>query len=145
MAMYQTLHQWDQAIAVAESRNLPELDEMRSNYMTWLIETGQEEQAGQVRESQGDLQGALSYYMKAGMPGRAASLVMQHPELAQAQDVVERVSVALMNASLYETAGQLFEKAQLSSRALDAYKKGALRLYACVLRFMCVCVCALRL
>lgn len=124
MAMYQRLHQWDQAIAVADSRNLPERDDMRNNYMTWLIETGQEEQAGKLKEEQGDIQGALSFYMKAGLVGRAAHLVMHHPELARSQEIIDRVASALMSASLYETAGQLFESAQLTSNALQAYKKG---------------------
>jgi hypothetical protein len=50
MAMYQTLHKWDEAIIVAEARNHPNLDEMRASYSQWLTETGQEEKAGEMRE-----------------------------------------------------------------------------------------------
>eukprot|EP00055_Hartaetosiga_balthica_P012104 m.57788 g.57788 ORF g.57788 m.57788 type:complete len:1739 (-) comp7836_c0_seq1:151-5367(-) len=124
ISMYQGLHQWSQAIAVAESRNLPNLQEMKNNFLTWLLETGQDEKAGELKEEEGDLHGALTYYMKAGMPGKAAGVVMRHSELSQSQDVIERVATALSNASLHETAGELFEKAGLTSRALDSYKKG---------------------
>eukprot|EP00056_Hartaetosiga_gracilis_P018831 m.12051 g.12051 ORF g.12051 m.12051 type:complete len:1743 (+) comp7113_c0_seq1:45-5273(+) len=124
ISMYQGMHQWSHAIAVAESRNLPQLNEMKSNYLSWLLESGQDEKAGELKEEEGDLHGALTYYMKAGMPGRAASVVMRNSELSLSQDVVERVAAALTQASLYETAGELYEKAGLTSRALEAYKRG---------------------
>eukprot|EP00049_Salpingoeca_infusionum_P011387 m.198132 g.198132 ORF g.198132 m.198132 type:complete len:1733 (+) comp14914_c0_seq4:203-5401(+) len=122
--MYEGLHQWDNAIAVAAARNLPNLEEMKAQYMTWLIETGQEEKAGDVKEREGDFHAALTYYMKSGVPGRAAALVMRHPELGQSQEIIDSVASALLDASLYQTAGELFEKAKLDSRALEAYKKG---------------------
>jgi hypothetical protein len=62
--------QWDDAIAVAEARSHPDLETMRSNYTDWLLSTGQEEKAGELRETEGDLQGALNFFMKAGLPGR---------------------------------------------------------------------------
>lgn len=55
---------------MAEARSHPELENMRSNYTDWLIATSQEEKAGALREAEGDLQGALNYFMKAGLPGR---------------------------------------------------------------------------
>lgn len=56
----------------------PELQNLRSSYFQWLLETGQEEKAGEVREREGDLHSAISLYMKAGMPARASKLVMHH-------------------------------------------------------------------
>lgn len=42
-------------------------------------------------QAQGDVQGALTYYMKAGLPGRAAQLVMRQPDLANSRELIERV------------------------------------------------------
>eukprot|EP00051_Salpingoeca_urceolata_P019102 m.274557 g.274557 ORF g.274557 m.274557 type:complete len:1824 (+) comp19348_c0_seq8:278-5749(+) len=122
--MYQRLHKWGGAIEVAEARMHPDLDTLRGDYSRWLRETGQEETAGQLKEAEGDLQGALSLYMKAGLPARAALLVSQHEELSQSPDTVERVTSALLKAGLYDRAGELYEKVRMNQRALDAYKKG---------------------
>lgn len=39
--MYQELHRWDEAIAIAESKNRPETDELKTSYFQWLLETSQ--------------------------------------------------------------------------------------------------------
>ncbi len=62
--------------------------------------------------------------MKAGLPGRAAQLVMRRKELSDSREVVERVGTALMRASLYDKAGELFERAKMPQRALEAYRQG---------------------
>ena len=54
------------------------MESLRSTHFQWLLDTGQEERAGEVREAQGDLTGAVGLYMKAGLPAKAAHLVMQH-------------------------------------------------------------------
>ncbi|XP_050401065.1 intraflagellar transport protein 172 homolog [Patella vulgata] len=48
MEMYQELHMWDEAIQVAEAKSHPELETLKRNYNQWLMETGQEEAAGDV-------------------------------------------------------------------------------------------------
>jgi hypothetical protein len=40
----------------------------------WLLETGQEEKAGLVKEREGDYLGAVSLYLKGGLPARAAQV-----------------------------------------------------------------------
>ncbi|XP_076441140.1 intraflagellar transport protein 172 homolog [Babylonia areolata] len=72
--MYQEMHMWDEAIEVAEVKMHPELETLRRNYNQWLMETGQEERAGEVKEREGDYISAISLYMKAGLPARAARL-----------------------------------------------------------------------
>ena len=52
----------------------PELDNLRRNYYQWLMDTGQEEKAGEVKERDGDHMAAINLYMKAGLPARAARL-----------------------------------------------------------------------
>eukprot|EP00038_Savillea_parva_P019439 m.27515 g.27515 ORF g.27515 m.27515 type:complete len:1369 (+) comp4420_c1_seq1:587-4693(+) len=122
--MYQSLHKWDEAIEVAEAKNHPGLAELKSNYDAYLARTHQEEKAGQLKERQGDIQGALNLYLRAGLPARAAIVVTQNPALASNTDVVERVASALISAGLEAKAGEIFELARMNQRALEAYRKG---------------------
>ncbi|XP_048583111.1 intraflagellar transport protein 172 homolog [Nematostella vectensis] len=122
--MYQELHKWDEAIAVAEATGHPELENLRSNHYHWLSETGQEEKAGVVKEVEGNYMEAINLYMKAGLPAKAARLAMSKEDLAQSADLIERIAAALLKGGLYEKAGELFEKVNRNDRALEAYRKG---------------------
>lgn len=57
----------------------PELETLRRNYYQWLMESGQEGKAGELKETEGDLVAAIQLYLKAGMPARAARLVINEP------------------------------------------------------------------
>lgn len=122
--MYKSLHKWDDAIAVSEARRHDGLDELKASYNTYLMETKQDEKAGELKEREGDLQSALNFYMKAGLPARAANLVSSHESLSQSMDTIERVASALLKAGLNAKAGELFEMARMNQRALEAYRKG---------------------
>ena len=80
----------------------PELDTLRRNYNQWLMETGQEEQAGEVKEKEGDYISAISLYMKAGLPARAARLAASREELMSNSELIQRIAAALIKADLHE-------------------------------------------
>ncbi|KAM9339048.1 intraflagellar transport protein 172 homolog [Symphorus nematophorus] len=122
--MYQELHMWDDCIAVAEAKGHPELDSLRRNYYQWLTETGQDEKAGEVKESEGDFQGAINLYLKAGLPAKAARLALSRPEIANNSDTVSRIAASLIKGEFYERAGDLYEKIRNNQRALECYCKG---------------------
>lgn len=48
------------------------LNELRAKHLQWLSDTRQEEKAAELKEKSGDYGGALSLYLKAGLPSRAA-------------------------------------------------------------------------
>jgi len=121
--MYQELHKWDEAIFVAEAKNHPNAADLRSNYYTWLIDTGQEGQAAALKEKEGDIQLAVQLYLKGGLAGRAAQLV-QRSNVVFARDIQEKIATALLRAQLYDKAGAFLEQLQEFDRALDAYRKG---------------------
>ncbi|PIK55820.1 putative intraflagellar transport protein [Apostichopus japonicus] len=124
MEMYQELHKWDDAIAVAEAKGHPELETLRQNYYQWLMETGQEEKAGELKENERDFHAAINLYMKASMPARAARLVTTNEELMNNKDLIARIAASLIKGEFYEKAGELFEKTWEEARALECYRKG---------------------
>ncbi|KAI8928779.1 hypothetical protein BC831DRAFT_447367 [Entophlyctis helioformis] len=123
MEMYQEIHKWDLSIRVAEAKNHPELDSLKRNYFQWLIETGQEEKAGLLKEEEGDMISAINLFLKGGMPARAAFVLLQH-NLISNFELTERISASLYKSGLYEKAGELYEKLGSNERALDAYRRG---------------------
>ncbi|KAL0620757.1 Intraflagellar transport protein 172-like protein [Plecturocebus cupreus] len=84
------------------------LENLCWSYYQWLMDTQQEERAGELQESQGDGLAAFSLCLKAGLPAKAARLVLSREEL-------------LANTELVEHAGDLFEKIH---KALECYRKG---------------------
>ncbi|XP_031437803.1 intraflagellar transport protein 172 homolog isoform X2 [Clupea harengus] len=124
MEMYQELHMWDDCIAVAEAKGHPELDNLRRSYYAWLMETNQNERAGEVKEGECDYMGATNLYLKAGLPAKAARLAMGRDELAANTEVINRIASALIKGEFYERAGDLFERIRNNQRALDCYRKG---------------------
>lgn len=51
---------------------------LKETYFQWLLDTGQEETAGELREREGDYLGAVNLYMKGGLATRAAKLMATH-------------------------------------------------------------------
>ncbi|XP_026856898.2 intraflagellar transport protein 172 homolog isoform X1 [Electrophorus electricus] len=124
MEMYQELHMWDDCIAVAEAKGHPELDNLRRSYFAWLMETNQNEKAGEVKESEGDYVGAVNLYLKAGLPAKAAWLAMSRDDLLASSDIINRIATALIKGEFYERAGDLFERIRNNQRALECYRTG---------------------
>lgn len=122
--MYQKMHKWNQALAIAELKGHDGKEELASKYLSWLIETKQDDKAGEVKEQNGDLEEALRLYLKAGLPLRASRLLQNNPHLLSNDDLVSRVSSALHRAELFEQAGQLYEKLNQPQKALDCYRRG---------------------
>ncbi|KAJ1554535.1 hypothetical protein HK405_004770, partial [Cladochytrium tenue] len=122
MEMYQELHKWDQSIKVAEAKNHPDLEQLKKNYFQWLLDSNQEDRAGELKEDDGDYVAAINLFLKGGMPARAAQILNLHG--LNHVDLTERVAAALFKAGLFEKAGNLYEKLGSNDRALDSYRKG---------------------
>ncbi|XP_074392344.1 intraflagellar transport protein 172 homolog isoform X2 [Zonotrichia albicollis] len=103
----------------------PMLEKLRRGYYQWLLDTQQEEKAGEVQEGQGDYLAAISLYLRAGLPAKAARLAMSRDELLTNEDVIDRISSALIRGELYEQAGDLLEKVGNTRKALECYGKGS--------------------
>mmetsp|Transcript_15284 Transcript_15284/g.25210 ORF Transcript_15284/g.25210 Transcript_15284/m.25210 type:complete len:1767 (+) Transcript_15284:218-5518(+) len=123
MEMYQEMHRWDEAIAVAESKNHPEAKNLRNNYYHWLLETNQEEKAGQLKEKEEDYMTAIDLYLKGGLPGRAAAVIYNHPQ-QYSSDTLETIAASLVKAGMFDKAGDFFERLNKYDRAIEAYRRG---------------------
>lgn len=63
------------AINLSELKNRPDVDDLKSRYHFWLLETCQEEKAAEIKETEGDKRSALQLYIKSGLVSRAAKQV----------------------------------------------------------------------
>ena len=109
MEMYQEVHRWDESLKLAERVGVPDLPELEENYFQWLLESGQEAKAADVKARKGDYMQAVSLYLKAGFPAKAATLIMQ-TNVGFGNDMMERVAAALTGNKMHEKAGEFFER-----------------------------------
>uniref|UniRef100_A0A7S2RUI0 Intraflagellar transport protein n=1 Tax=Mucochytrium quahogii TaxID=96639 RepID=A0A7S2RUI0_9STRA len=121
--MYQILHQWDEAIRVAEERNHPEAEEMKTSYFDYLLSSGQEEKAAKIRENEGSYIEAIDMYLKGGRPAKAMHVVNTYKSNYKT-DLLERIATALTSSGMHDKAGGFYERMGQVDRALDAYIKG---------------------
>ena len=122
--MYQRLHMWDEALGLAEAKGHPQLELLREGHTRWLLDSGQEEKAGALKEEEGEYMEALSLYLKAGLPTRASRLVQTHELLLSNQELVARVTAALLKGEFFEQAGELYEKTGQQDQAMECYRQG---------------------
>eukprot|EP00916_Digyalum_oweni_P007652 GHVL01012886.1.p1 GENE.GHVL01012886.1~~GHVL01012886.1.p1 ORF type:complete len:1133 (-),score=240.96 GHVL01012886.1:417-3815(-) len=123
ITLYQDLHRFDDAIRIAEKKGHPNIMQLKSRYLEELLRNGQDEQAGQLQEREGNYHKALQLYLKAGMPTKAASLVKrvagQYP-----QELLMQIANALAVGGMHDKSGEILEKMGLVERAMTSYRKG---------------------
>ena len=121
--MHRMLRQYDEAIAVAESRGDDQAAAMRQQYYQHLLDSRQEEQAARLKEDEGDHLQAINLYLKGGLPAMAANVIKKH-NINNPPSLLESVAAALANAALHDRAGEFYERMDQLQRALDSYIKG---------------------
>ena len=77
--MYTSINRWEDAIRLTERTNGEMVPHMRQRYLSWLSDTKQLGVAGAFVEKEGDLHKAIDYYLEAGLPGRAAKIMLRNP------------------------------------------------------------------
>ncbi|EAL39797.1 AGAP005330-PA [Anopheles gambiae str. PEST] len=124
LAMYTKLRRWDDAIKLAERRGYHGLPELKEAQMEFLLTTSQEEKAGEVLEERGEKDKAMTLYMKANKPVKAAKLALKTPHLLSNENLVTRVSASLIKAELFELAAELANRTGQQQTAITLYRKG---------------------
>lgn len=120
--MYQNLSKHDDAIRVAETSKHPQALEMRETYFQYLLDTNQEEGAAALKVREGDFTQAINLYLKGGMPGKAANVILEN-DIRQ-PGLMDNVAQALTHAGIHDKAGDLYENLGELQRALDSYTRG---------------------
>lgn len=123
IAMWRSMHRWDEALALAESRGHPRAPAMRTEYFNHLLSTGQEDRAAMLKEQDGDMLAAIDLYIKGGFPGKAWALVNPRPEAFPPQ-AIEAVLQALSRTGMHAKAGTLLERMNQPDKAMQAYEQG---------------------
>lgn len=124
LEMYKSLRKWDEAIKLATRHGYSGIDELINDQMSYFMSSGQEETAGQMLESRGEIDQAMTLYLKAKEPIRAARLIQKSPNLLRDEELLNRVLSLLIEFDLYELAGDISQKVQQPSAAIDYYRRG---------------------
>lgn len=98
--MFKDLRRWDDAIKLADRRGYSESDELLKEQMSFLLKTGQEEKAGSVLEARGELDQAMTLYLKANQPTKAARLLLKSQQLLHDEEIFNRVINSLVASGL---------------------------------------------
>merc|ERR1719487_2262857 len=123
MEMYQELHQYDEAIRLAERKGHPKAIELKNHYLQWLLSTQQEEKAGELQENEGDYVKAIELYLKGGMAAKAAAVVARN-NANYSQELLQKVVAALQASGMHDKAGELYERMGQVQPAMEAYRRG---------------------
>lgn len=121
--MYQKYFKHEDAIRVAESTKHPDLFRMRQAYFQYLVDTDQYEKAGSLKVKECDFVQAINLYLKGGMPGKAAQVILEN-DIQQPIQLLETVATALSRAGMHDKAGEFHERLNDLQKALDSYIRG---------------------
>ncbi|KAL5965213.1 hypothetical protein TSMEX_007033 [Taenia solium] len=122
--MYTEMRRYEKALEVAEAKNWPKLEMLREDYHKWLAETGQTEVLGDFRARDGDNATAVSLYLRASVPGKAAALALSDASLSEDRDVLEQIAQALVRANQQEKAGELYKRLRQYEAAMRCFRTG---------------------
>jgi tetratricopeptide (TPR) repeat protein len=102
-------------------------EELEGRYFKWLMETGQEADAGALKEKAGQIAEAVKLYQTSGRIVQAARVVMDHSGKTQSlfsTTLIESILKDLKDSAFHMEAGQFYEKVMRdSSAALECYIK----------------------
>ena len=126
IAMYRSLGRLDLAAETVDQLGNSEHAELLTReHMEWLKTTGQEEMVGQLKEKEGDYLGAIKFYLKAGLPSKAATCVISS-SIGKSIDlrIIEEIVECLSRNSLHEQCGSLYLGIGRTDEALECFIKG---------------------
>lgn len=106
--MLTSINRWEEAIQLTERTNSEMVPHMRQKYLSWLADTKQLGMAGTFVENEGDLHKAIDYYLDAGLPGKAAKILLRNPVSRKSVNIFCRITYAGINMQLI--ANKLYDK-----------------------------------
>ncbi|EPT27822.1 intraflagellar transport protein 172, putative [Toxoplasma gondii ME49] len=123
--MYRNLHMFDASIRLAVRENR-DVTQMKVQFHRWLMESGQEEKAGEAALRNGkDPELAVKCFMDGGLPFKAAGAIASNEQVSFSPTLLASVAAALSACKLHERAGDIFRRLGDTEKAVAAYRKGA--------------------
>uniref|UniRef100_A0A0K0F112 Intraflagellar transport protein osm-1 (inferred by orthology to a C. elegans protein) n=1 Tax=Strongyloides venezuelensis TaxID=75913 RepID=A0A0K0F112_STRVS len=122
--MYKNLHKWDEAITLGKGWNYTKLGTLQQDYYKYLFDTGQDQKAGECKEKDGDLHGAIDLYLKGSASAKAARVLLENDKLIRDEILVDRIIQALQKSDNYEKIGEIYERLEMFDKSMEGYKKG---------------------
>ena len=121
--MYKSMHMWNELLDLAELRAPQKAQQLREEYFSHLIETGQYQVAAKLKARRGELSEAIDLCLQGNKPQLAADILLNNPDNQNPQ-LLSHVAEALVKNNRYDVAGQIYEKLGRADEALDSYRKG---------------------
>ncbi|XP_041986670.1 intraflagellar transport protein 172 homolog [Aricia agestis] len=122
--MFRQYNRWTDAIALAEKTDRAAVDSLKQQYLDYLNSTGRSGEAGAALLSNGDARGAVRVWLRGGRARRAATALLQRPDLLRDTTLLHDVKDRLIQEEWWELAGELAERTGDSAAAVDYYAKG---------------------
>ena len=127
--MYENLEMFSDAIRVMSKVKDPNIEEKRERYLKMLIKSNSQDKAAVIKESEGDIAGAITLYLQGGFVERAADLCIRNG-IVEPLHLLREVALALETIKLYENCGDMYTTINLHKEALSCYTKGGISLKA---------------
>eukprot|EP00792_Barthelona_sp_PAP020_P008682 TRINITY_DN3240_c0_g1_i1.p1 TRINITY_DN3240_c0_g1~~TRINITY_DN3240_c0_g1_i1.p1 ORF type:complete len:1781 (+),score=508.40 TRINITY_DN3240_c0_g1_i1:25-5343(+) len=118
-----TIGHRDDAVRLALENDFHNAQQLQSAHYQALIEEQRFAEAADMKVVQEDYLSAINLYLQAGLPARAAQLLVKH-NLQVELDFGIVIANSLVTSGLTSLAGGLFEKFGKNEMALQSYVKG---------------------
>lgn len=117
------MHMWNELLDLAEVRCRDKAPQLREEYFSHLLETGQYQVAARLKARKGDIAEAIDLCLQGEKPQLAADILLNGSTNVNPQ-LLAHVAEALNKSSRFDIAGQVYERLGRPNDALEAYRKG---------------------
>lgn len=121
--MYQDLHKWEDSLRIAEKMRSSEYETLKNSYHDWLLQTGQEAKAAEIKEKEGQYLKAIELYLTANLPVKAANSILKYG-IDEHEDFVTKTMQSLAKMENFDKIGEIHEHYGNNPKALEFYDKG---------------------
>ncbi|OHT11766.1 selective LIM binding factor [Tritrichomonas foetus] len=121
--MYKSMHMWNELLDLADLRCPTKAPQLRDEYFTHLLETGQYQVAARLKARRGEISEAIDLCLQGDKPQLAADILLNGSGNVNPQ-LLTHVAEALNKSNRFDIAGQVYERLGRPKDALEAYRKG---------------------
>lgn len=121
--MYEDMMMFADALRLAHYSTDENVKAKREIYLQLLQQKNQLSKAALLKAMDGDCISAISMYLEAGSPGKAAEIIIDQ-DIAHPQKLLESVAITLSNLGFFQESGKIYECMGQNQAALSHYLEG---------------------